>query len=178
MAKRVFPTNYSASRVKTKGRVDRGKQLEYEIFQNFDRTRSLENDDRVIRRGAIETVPDRKKNFLVDEKGKVVLLNAPPTKVLTTEAAQRERALQNAPKDFWVGCSSIKFYTTWTYRVVEKRGEPGELRLHFSRGRFIYVRVYESIRTIQFSTATDKQTALARHDSGSIFWAGTKKFKS
>lgn len=198
MAKRgKLSKKFAAERVKTHSRIDKGKQLEYEIFQNHERTRSFANvrytlayrkeRAKTLKAGMTNTeyykpvdvsVPEevpRTKNLstrYIDETGKKHFIPSPRRITLKQRADEKE--LENSVHEFWVSGQRHQGFTTWNHRVLEDKGMPGELRLYFSAERYRFVMVFDGL--IHYSNEMNHYEAYRRvRKEKQIFWAGKKK---
>lgn len=199
MAKRgKLSKKFAAERVKTHGRIDKGKQLEYEIFQNHERTRSMstlvrytltyrKERAKTLKAGMtnteyykpydsthVERVPKTKNLSVryIDETGKKHFIPSP--RRLTLDKRATEKELENSAYEFWASGQRGQGFTTWNYRVLEHRGRPGELRLYFSAERYRFIMMFDGL--IHFSNEYDRFEAYRRvRKEKEIFWAGEKK---
>lgn len=188
---------FAAERIKTHGRIDKGKQLEYEIFQNHERTRSFTNvrytlayrkeRAKTLKAGMVNTeyykpvdvseqeqIPKTKNlsTRYIDETGKKHFIPSPRRITLDKRATEKE--LETSAHEFWVSGQRGQGFTTWNFRVLEGKGKPGELRLYFSAERYIFIMM--ALPHVWYSNYYTKFDAYqCVEKKRNVFWAGKRK---
>ena len=166
----------AASYVKTYKAIDPVKTQAYEIFQNHNRVCSTkgrkDQKEPIANNTFMQEIPRTKHLSIYDEKTKTFI---PTPRRLTLERKVEERIKEESCNEFFIGGDRLSGFTSWNYFVVERQGEPGELRLYFSRNQWKFVCVFQEY--FRYSKEyLSKNEALLRYRCNKVFWAGEKKF--